>query len=305
MFNVSLRNARRSGFVGRTFKSGYRFQRHWDTPMATAFFFGETGAGLFIISMLLNFMPGIILGLLITGIGKTFFHLTHMGVPSKSWRAILRPDRSWISRGLWGIIFFVGFGALYVASQLTNMVPETLIKPAYVLSLAGAMMVVVYQGFAMSHSMAISLWSTGLMPISSMLYGLLAGTSIIQALRHLGFAVGNQSQIDILNTAQTSLLVMVLLTLLTLLNSAKHGSKGAQQSYILLTRDFFAKPFLYGVIAIGIILPLLILTLVPAGFISALATCGCMLFGFYLYRILIFKAGVLDPILSPTDIFER
>lgn len=305
MFNMSLKNTLRLGFVGRTFKSGYRFQRHWDTPMATAFFFGETGAGLFIISMLLDFMPGIILGLLITGVGKTFFHLSHMGVPSRSWRAILRPDRSWISRGLWGIIFFVGFGTIYVGSQLFGIVPEALVKPAFMLSMAGAMMVVVYQGFAMSHSTAISLWSTGLMPVSSMLYGLLAGTSMVQALNSLGFTVQDQSQLAVVGTAQIILLVIVLFTVLSLLNSAKHGSKGAQQSYNLLTKDFLARPFLFGVIAIGTILPFLILMLAPQSDILSLIASGCMLFGFYLYRVLIFKAAVLDPILSPADIFGR
>lgn len=305
MANISLKNTLRPGFVGRTFKSGYRFQRYWGTPMATAFFCGETGAGLFIVSMLLDFLPGIILGLLITGVGKTFFHLSHMGVPAKSWRAILRPDRSWISRGLWGIIFFVGFGAIHIFSQLFGLVPEILIKPAYILALSGAMVVIVYQGFAMSHSTAISLWSTGLMPISSMLYGLLAGTTIVMALNSLGFSVTDSSQLAMIATAQKVLVVTIILTLLSLLHGAKHGSKGAQQSYDLLTKDFLAKPFLYGVICIGALLPFLILMFAPANSITTLTVSGGIMFGFYLYRVLIFKAGVLDPILSPADIFGR
>lgn len=305
MINVSLKNVLRPGFVGRTFKSGYRFQRYWDTPMATAFFFGETGAGLFIVSMLLNFLPGIILGLLITGVGKTFFHLSHMGVPAKSWRAMLRPDRSWISRGLWGIIFFVGFGSLHVLGQISGLVPEILLQPAYLLGMAGAMVVVVYQGFAMSHSSAIALWSTGLMPVSSMLYGLLAGTSLVMALNALGFAVVDESQLAMVSTVQTIFLVAVLLTLLSLLHGAKHGSKGAQQSYEILTKDFLSRPFLYGVIGVGIVLPFLILMFVPANFIMTLIAVGGIMAGFYLYRVLILKAGVLDPILSPADIFGR
>ncbi|PCI51810.1 MAG: hypothetical protein COB49_00640 [Alphaproteobacteria bacterium] len=305
MANMSLKNVLRPGFVGHTFKSGYRFQRYWDTPMATAFFCGETGAGLFIVSMLLNFMPGIMLGLLITGVGKTYFHLSHMGVPSRSWRAMLRPDRSWISRGLWGIIFFVGFGSIYLFSQLFGIVPEILVKPAYMLALAGAMVVVVYQGFAMSHSTAISLWSTGLMPVSSMLYGLLAGTSLVMALNTLGFAVADENQLAMIAVAQIILVVAVLLAILSLLHGAKNGSKGAQQSYELLTKDFLSRPFLYGVIGIGTILPFLILMFVPASFITTLTATGSIMIGFYLFRVLIFKAGVMDPILTPADIFGR
>jgi len=302
MFNISLKNTLRPGFAGRTFKSGYRFQKYWDTPMATAFFCGETGAGLFIISMLLDFMPGIILGLLITGVGKTFFHLTHMGVPSKAWRAILRPDRSWISRGLWGIIFFVGFGSLHILGQIFGVMPEALAQPVYYLALAGAMVVIVYQGFAMSHSTAISLWSTGLMPVSSMLYGLLAGTSLITILSVFGFSAAHM---DMVITVQNILLVGVLVMLISLLHGAKNGSKGAQQSYVLLTSDFLARPFLYGVVGIGVFIPLLIGLLASQNTITTLVSGVCVLIGFCLFRLLIFKAGVLDPILSPADIFKR
>ncbi len=302
MLNLSLKNIIRPGFVGGTFKSGYRFQRYWDTPMATAFFCGETGAGLFIVSMLLDFLPGIILGLLITGVGKTFFHLTHMGVPSKSWRAILRPDRSWISRGLWGIIFFIGFGTIHVLGQISGLLPEAFIKPAYLLAMAGAVVVITYQGFAMSHSTAISLWNTGLMPVSSMLYGLLAGVSLVLAMAAFGFSVAN---IPVIAMAQTILIVAVLVTLISLLHGAKNGSKGAQQSYELLTRDFLAKPFLWGVVGVGVIVPLLILMLAPVTVVTTLVVAAGVLTGFCLFRLVIFRAGVLDPIQSPADIFKR
>lgn len=273
--------------------------------MATAFFCGETGAGLFLVSMLLDFMPGIMLGLLITGVGKTFFHLTHMGVPSRSWRAALRPDRSWVSRGLWGIVFFVGFGVIHVVGEMFGVVPAALEGVVFGLAMAGAMVVLVYQGFAMSHSSAISLWSTGLMPISSMLYGLLAGTSLVMVLTAFGYSVADGGQLAMVAMAQVILTGAVLMTLLSLLHGAKHGSKGAQQSYQLMTRDFLAQPFLYGAIGLGAVLPLLVLMLAPANFITTLIAAGSILCGFYLYRIVMFKAGILDPILNPANGYLR
>ncbi|KAA3628643.1 MAG: nitrite reductase, partial [Proteobacteria bacterium] len=94
---MSTRNA---PIVGDSFKVGYRFQRYWDTPMANAFFFGELGAGFFFVSLLVGFVPGMAVGILLTCVLKTYFHISHMGVPPKAWRAIIRPDRSWISRGI-------------------------------------------------------------------------------------------------------------------------------------------------------------------------------------------------------------
>lgn len=300
-----LKNILRPGFVGHSFKSGYRFQRYWDRSMAMAFFCGETGAGLFIISMLTDFMPGVILGLLITGVGKTYFHLAHMGVPARSWRAILRPDRAWISRGLLGIVFFVGFGAVHVMGELFGLVPEALAMPVYMLSVAGAMVAIVYQGFAMSHSTAISLWSTGLMPVSSMLYGLLAGTSLITLLCSFNFYQITDPRLAMVSTFQIILIFMVQMTLFSLLHGAKNGAKGAQQSYYLLTRDFLCRPFVYGVVIVGTVLPLLAVFLLPAGIITSLIATASILAGFCLFRLLMFRAAVLDPILSPVDIFKR
>lgn len=143
------------------------------------------------------------------------------------------------------------------------------------------------------------------MPVSSMLYGLLAGTSLVMVLNAFGFSLDVDSQLNLVATVQIILVVAVLLTVLSLLHGAKHGSKGAQQSYEILTKDFLSRPFLYGVIGIGIILPFLILMFAPVNFITTLTAAGGVLLGFYLYRVLIFKAGVLDPILSPADIFGR
>ena len=60
-----------SQMVGDSFRVGYRFQRHWDTSMANAFFCGELGGGTFFVSMLHGFVTGMVLGRLLTGCGKT------------------------------------------------------------------------------------------------------------------------------------------------------------------------------------------------------------------------------------------
>jgi len=107
--------------AGDSFRLGYRFQRYWDVSMASAFFCGELGAGLFLVAMVYDSLPGLILGLLIAGVGKSLFHLTHMGVPGRSWRAILRPDRSWVSRGLIAIVVFCGAGTLHTIDTIMGL----------------------------------------------------------------------------------------------------------------------------------------------------------------------------------------
>jgi DMSO reductase anchor subunit len=143
------------GIVGDDFKRGFRLQSEWSWSMATAFFFGEIGAGLFVVSLWLDFLPGMASGVLLTAVGKTTGHMLHLGQPLRAWRAIFRLKRSWISRGLLAIILFTGFGIAYIlcrADLTFGLFPKAL-APAYAgIALAAAVVVAIYQGLAMSHS---------------------------------------------------------------------------------------------------------------------------------------------------------
>jgi len=288
--------------VGDSFKLGFRFQRYWDMPMANAFFACEFGAGMFLVSLLVNYVPGMIAGLVI-GVGlKSFFHLTHMGVPLKSWRALLRPDRSWISRGLLGIVFFVCFGAAHIANQWYGLSTAWNL-PGFAGDLvrfgagAAAVVCMTYQGFAMSHSSAISLWSTGLMPISSFVYSAASGVMLVLAMAWNSFLAERPDTRQMLITAGLFLCFAVVGVIVSLLHASRHGSPGARKSFELLTQTLYAKWFYSLIWVVGIFVPVLVLWLTPthAGIIIATAA---ILLGHYAYRVLIFKAGVFEPIMS-------
>lgn len=284
-----------SGMVGDSFKLGYRFQKFWDRSMATAFFFGELGGGLFLVSLYFNFVPGMILGLISTGIGKPYFHITHMGVPFKSWRAILRPDRSWISRGLLSIMTFIPMGTLVVLDTYFDWSQGGMLGSlVQLLAIAAALVVITYQGFAMSHSSAFALWNTGLMPISSMIYALTVGTFV-------ALAVGWEALGE--NTVQVASLAMILLValfgvIMSLMHASYHGTKGGRQSVELLTKTLFAKLFLPLVLGAGIIVPLLLMWFFRGNMIVAIVSAILVLVGFYTYRVLMFKAAVYEPQVS-------
>jgi formate-dependent nitrite reductase membrane component NrfD len=274
--------------VGDSFKLGYRLQRYWDTPMASAFFFGELGAGLFFVSLLLESNRGMLAGLLITGLLKTYFHLSHMGVPQKSWRAILRPDRSWISRGLIGIVCFMGFGGLHLL-EVWGLIPGFggLLK---LLAGAAALVVMTYQGFAMSHSTAISLWNSGLIPVSSLAYSATAGVMVLLA------AAPESARLMV--PAALILHLCVAVILLSLLHAARHGSPGARKSVELLTRTLYAKWFFGLVCGAGVLLPILLLWFAGSVALATMIAAAGTLAGYYTFRLLIFKAGVFEPIMS-------
>lgn len=285
--------------VGNSFKLGYRFQRYWDNSMALAFFFAEVGAGLFLVSFYFDFLPGMIAGLAVTGILKPYFHLAHMGVPNKSWRAILRPDRSWISRGALAIGILIGFGALYVI-DLSYGVVTRLGLPAFAaelagyLAVAGALVVISYQGMAMSASESFTLWASALLPVSSFFYALTAGALITLV---MGWNALDAEQRIVLSNMAIALLVLDMVIVCAILWRAKSKSKGGKFSVELLTRGEYARYFISLVFVVGLALPVSILAMGRGEWMAELTATLAMLTGFFAFRLLMFKAAVFEPIM--------
>ena len=292
--------------VGDTFKVGYRFQRYWDTSMAAAFFCCELGAGLFMLSQYYGFTLGMLVGLLFAGVGKPYFHLAHMGVPSKAWRAMLRPDRSWISRGLIGIMLFVGAGVVYLLQLefglLTALFGDSaggfFTSLARVVAFISGVLVMSYQGFAMAHSSSFALWNTGLMPISSVAYAVTTGLAALLVLGWNGFlAAQPETRVILVNFALVMLLVDLCI-ILSLLHGAYHGTTGGRQSVDLLLKGVYAKAFIGGVIVVGLAVPALLLWVGGSSYLMVLLATAAILAGFFCFRVLVFKAALYEPILS-------
>jgi sulfite dehydrogenase (quinone) subunit SoeC len=284
--------------VGNSFRLGYRFQRYWDTSMALAFFSAETGAGLFVLSLLLGYLPGMIVGLALVGTLKPYFHLAHMGVPQKSWRAVLRPDRSWISRGTLSIGVLVGCGALHILDRAYGL-QASLGVPAVVAMLAGwgalaaGLMVMCYQGFAMAHSDALALWASPLVPLSSLLYSASAGVLLLLV---LGSGSLETAQLQTLRYAAVLLLLADIAVVQALLAVARRKSRGGAFSAQLLTQGQFARHFRNLVIGLGQLLPLVAMLLFGGFRAAAVLASIAMLCGFFAFRLLMFRAAVFEPI---------
>lgn len=283
--------------VGNSFKLGYRFQRYWDTSMALAFFFAEVGTGIFLVSFFLDFAPGMIAGLVITGTLKPYFHLAHMGVPKRSWRAVLRPDRSWISRGAIAIGILIGFGALYILDLSFGVIARLGLPPftgqliGYI-AVAGALTVMCYQGMAMSASEAFTLWASALLPISSFSYALTGGVMVTQV---AGWDVFGAEQQTMLSNLAIALLVLDAVIVLAILSRASVKSNGGKFSVNLLTRGEYARYFIGFVPVVGLLAPVGILAIDGGRWMTALAA-AMMLAGFFAFRLLMFKAAVFEPI---------
>ena len=274
--------------------------------MATAFFFGEAGAGLYFVSYFFDFVAGMAVGLLMVLFGKAGGHLLHLGQPLRGWRAFTKVRTSWVSRGLLAIVVFVPAGALHVFDLQNGLLPGPIAGLASAAALLACLVIMVYQGFAMSHSSAITLWSTGLMPIASLTYALLNGVMLTLVLGfNTPFLADHPETARLLHAAAIGLMLYGLVTVLSMLHGARYGSEAGRQSVSLLLRGRFARWFIPLVILLGFVVSALMMAFSQREFAWVLAVSGAQLTGYYAFRVLMFKVGSYDSVMSFAHRFKR
>jgi formate-dependent nitrite reductase membrane component NrfD len=292
--------------VDDDFRLGPRQQTAWGTHMASAFFFGEVGSGLFLVSLVYGFVLGMVLGLAMVLFGKGGGHSLHLGQRTRGWRAFAKIGTSWVSRGLLAITVFTSFGALHVLQTLYGVLPAPLALLVKAIAAAACLVIMVYQGFAMSHSSAITLWSTGLMPVTSLTYALLNGILLTLALgANAPFLADQPGTVWLLKTGVIGLLLFGVVTILSMLHAARFGSEGGRESVRLLLQTDYAAIFLPVVMGVGLILPGLLLRFGGNSSATMIAAAAAGLAGCFTFRVLVFKAGTYDPVMKFGRQFKR
>ncbi|MDR2852154.1 MAG: polysulfide reductase NrfD [Burkholderiaceae bacterium] len=280
--------------VGDSFKMGFRFQNYWGTSIATAFFFAEIGAGLFLLSLYLGNLLGMVLGLLVEGLLKPYFHLAHMGSPKRVLRALSRPDRAWISRGSLGFGLMMAGGVVSVGAHPAVLnLSHPIVMGAAVVGAVGALIVMVYQGLAMMDSRAIALWTSPFLPIISFCYSITSGCLVLLA---LGWAGLDAPHRELLRDAAMITLILDAVMIGGIILTARNRSPGGAFSADLLVSGPYARLFHGLVLVVGLLVPLILLA--AAGhwhFVTVLAALA-MLVGFYTFRWLMLRAGVYEPV---------
>ncbi len=283
--------------TGEEFVVGFRQQSEWMWLIATAFFLGEIGGGIFFVSYLFGFNYGLIISLILVLIGKTAAHLLYLGRPERFWRMFAN-FQSWITRGLYSILLFGVSGILYTLSVfgIINLSPGSTVAVG---AIAGFMSVVVmiYDGFVMSYSPSIPLWNTALLPVLCVTYSLLGGAT-------LTLFLVNQFKIDIpglsmLESIEMALLVLNLIVILVYVTTMKYGTITAKKSVDFLVKERYSIPFLGGVVLIGLILTMILVIIYTATplYIVLVGIAVTELIGDYLIRILLLKSGIYAPVL--------
>ena len=291
------------------FVVGPRVQREWAWLITLAFFFGGAGAGAFLVSSIIGYTPGVLIGLGIVAIGKNTAHMMYLGKPLRFWRAFSRPQKSWVSRGIYLVTVFLVFGIVYALPLISGLewlpwgASTVQGKVIYIIAALGALGVTVYTGFLMAYSPGIAFWNTALLPILFLLYAVMGGIAIIFATAQWsGNALAGVSKN--LESLEMVLLIIALLFLLAHVLSTFSSSLSRKESAKILITGRLAPLFLGGVVGAGLIIPFIIALTLYVNEISIVQAAPIMVIagvldlgGSILLRYCLLRAGTYSPVI--------
>jgi formate-dependent nitrite reductase membrane component NrfD len=279
----------------------YRPQRVWAEGRAIslvlAHFLSGVGAGGWLMGLVLDqrLVLALSLGAIVLG---GLVHLGFLGHPERAWKMMLRPQSSWISRGLWSMIVFVPTGALYLAGLYGAWDRGSGFSIVMlVLSLMGMAGIFLYKGFVYTAARAVALWHSPLLPVSYIALGVRGGAGL--ALAALAITAPGSAS----HAAQTWWLAATAAAAFFFMLEITMGRADATiaRSLARLRQGSGAWVFYIGVVLIGLLVPAV---LVIASYPVSIGTVGLLiagitsLIGDAAYKYCMNSAGTYIPIIG-------
>lgn len=285
-------------------RSEYRPQREWSEGrglfLVTGHFLNGVAAGAWLLGLLYADTAVLVAAFLLGGLGG-LAHLGFLGRPERAWKMMLHVRTSWISRGFIGLSLFLIGGVLYLPPL---MVPawawnagSAAAETGYVLAGAGALVMMAYMGFVYTASKGVPFWNSALHPVLYIGYALRGGIAVLLvAAAARGIEAAAAAELTRLWLGVTG--AVVLLWLIDMYQVNVSGDEAARRSLHDLLAGRVARWFYGGTLAIGLIVPALLL----AGFggdapARILALVGlASVAGDFFVKFSTIKAGVYMPL---------
>jgi protein NrfD len=279
--------------------------------------FSALGTGLYLVSLffgireefaLTAFWAGLF-GWLMIAFFKLPLHLAYLGKPWRFWKSFPPFSgawrTSWFARGIVFTMIFLVFGAIQlimeglIAYGVTTSSGVWAVNYVF-MALAGVFCVMtsIYCGFAMSYCKSVPFWNTGLLPIVFLFMGIADGLALIMG---VGLVTG-QDVVALAESVTRIMLILNSLLIVAYLVNANYQSETAELSVKELVRGRLAWVFWLGIVALGIVVPLVIS--VASYFTGSEAATGLLVFAIICHTIGAFslkygvlKVGIYRPLL--------
>lgn len=277
--------------------------------------FSALGTGLYLVALVMSDWWGCLIGWLLIVAFKLPLHVAYLGKPLRIWRMFPPFSRAW--RTSWfarGAVFTFVFGAAALVQLALGWVRDRGMADVAALSatywvvavVAGvfALATGIYCGFAMSYCKSVPFWNTGLLPIVFVLMGIADGLALMMA---IGLAAGGVD-LELLESAGRVALIANAVLIVTYLINASYQSEIAGESVRDLTRGAAAPVFWAGVVALGIIAPLVIslASLATGDLVAApllITAVICHTIGAFALKYCVLKVGIYRPILPLAEAY--
>jgi formate-dependent nitrite reductase membrane component NrfD len=264
-----------------------------------AFFLTEVGAGVYFVSLFTDFRLGWVVGWLITLVPGGLVHLSYLGKPMRSWRILLRPLTSELSRGLWGILAYGVVGFFHVLPVVFQSVPWTGESTVLKVFMGVICILLITHGFMMmSVVRALPFWNSSVMVPLSVASGLSVGSQAVLVM----MMSGSMHLQGVELWARWSLLAYIALLGMQLWGAA-HSSDAAKASLRRMTAGEASLAFYLGVVGLGVVIPLIITLFTWAGGVESASAgvlflrFGCVAAGDMTMRYNLLGSGLYAPLL--------
>jgi len=290
-----------------TFEVGYNPQKEWAWLITTAFFLGEVGAGLFLVSLFLpgkiGFMSALV-GWLIVTVGKNTFHFIYLGKPWRFWRMIFRPQTSWISRGFMATGAMMAFGFIHIVFHYYGVNTPLSLAVTWIAGFS-AFVVMIYDGIVMTYSPSLPLWNSSLLPVLRVSYALMGGVTLTLLITAAPDLTGilTAGQLHILENLERWLIIANLVMIVIYITTLTYSVATAKESAYLIVREKYPAVFWLGVVFIGLVVIFLVPVIATTHSLSLLLfVAACELIGDYCILFLLLRSGVYSPLMPHPNI---
>jgi DMSO reductase anchor subunit len=221
-----------------------------------AFFFSEIGAGIYFVSLFVNFREGLVAGLLITLVLGGLLHMMYLGKPLRFWRIFLKPATSELSRGVWVILVFSILGFVQIALSYSVAYQAIAFSLPFQLVTGLLCILLIMHGFATMNVMrAIPSWNSSMVLPLSIISGIWVGSQFVQSMALVSSGTGYGAQT--FENWSILLLLTYIGCILLYIWGTFHSSDTARISIADLVSGSGARVF-NSIVLAGIVLPLII-----------------------------------------------
>jgi formate-dependent nitrite reductase membrane component NrfD len=199
--------------------------------------------------------------------------------------------RSWIARGFWGLSLFLPGAVLALLVPHDGFMAVALFGE--LVALTGSLVLMGYMGFVYTSSRAIPFWNSALHPLLYVAYALRGGCAVLLAV--LALAGETPTRVLLGGWLIVTLLVAVLWAYE--LYHAAHGDAAARRSVREVLAGRASSAFYGGILALGILLPVVLLAGVgtPSPVLLVLVALASVSGDFFM-KFTAIRAGVYRPV---------